>query len=58
MWKDAKALIEEIEHRKNRGNTLEHFKNYMESIGNPHKDLKAIHIAGTNGKRKYNQLYT
>ena len=50
MWKDAKALIEEIEHRKNRGNTLEHFKNYMESIGNPHKDIKAIHIAGTNGK--------
>ena len=50
MWKDAKTLIEEIEHRKNRGNTLEHFKNYMESIGNPHKDIKAIHIAGTNGK--------
>ena len=50
MWKDAKTLIEEIEHRKNRGNTLEHFKNYIESIGNPHKDIKAIDIAGINGK--------
>lgn len=50
MWKDAKELIEEIENRKNRGNTLENFKKYMESIGNPHKDIKAIHIAGTNGK--------
>ena len=26
MWKDAKTLIEEIEHRKNRGNTLEHLR--------------------------------
>lgn len=29
---------------------LDTIKNILSSIGNPHKDLKIIHIAGTNGK--------
>ena len=29
---------------------LEHFKSFLELIGNPHKKLKFIHVAGTNGK--------
>lgn len=43
-------LIQEIEERKNRGNTLSHFISYMNSIGSPHQYLTCIHIAGTNGK--------
>ncbi len=31
-------------------NTLEHTKKYMELLGNPCKDAKIIHVAGTNGK--------
>lgn len=31
-------------------NTLEHTKRYMELLGNPCKDAKIIHVAGTNGK--------
>ena len=29
---------------------LENMQNLLESIGNPHKDLKIVHVAGTNGK--------
>lgn len=29
---------------------LERFKSFLELIGNPHKKLKFIHVAGTNGK--------
>lgn len=50
MFTTAKEIIEQIEQRKNRGYGLDHFKGYMETLGNPHKKLKAIHIAGTNGK--------
>jgi len=32
--------------KKDLGNTLE----LLEALGNPHKDFKSIHIAGTNGK--------
>ena len=31
-------------------NTVEHTKKYMELLGNPCKDAKIIHVAGTNGK--------
>ncbi len=31
-------------------NTVEHTKRYMELLGNPCKDAKIIHVAGTNGK--------
>ena len=50
MYRNIDELIAEIEGRKNRGYGLSHFQAYMESIGNPHLDLCAIHVAGTNGK--------
>lgn len=50
MSRDIESLIEEIEARKNRGSGLPHFKQYMDSIGNPHQDLAVIHVGGTNGK--------
>lgn len=31
-------------------NTLEHTKRYLELLGNPCRDAKVIHVAGTNGK--------
>lgn len=50
MYHNVDELIAEIEGRKNRGYGLSHFQAYMESIGNPHLDLCAIHVGGTNGK--------
>lgn len=50
MFERAEDIIEIIEQRKNRGYGLDHFRDYMASIGNPHLKLKAIHVAGTNGK--------
>ncbi|MCB6603024.1 bifunctional folylpolyglutamate synthase/dihydrofolate synthase, partial [Erysipelatoclostridium ramosum] len=29
---------------------LDHFKQYMASLGNPQNRLRSIHVAGTNGK--------
>lgn len=49
-WKHADEVVKLIEQRKNRGYGLQHFKDYMKSIGNPQDQLKSIHVAGTNGK--------
>ena len=46
----ADEVVAQIEQRKNRGYGLEHFKKYMDTLGNPQGQLKTIHIAGTNGK--------
>lgn len=50
MFTNAQEIISIIEKRKNKKAGVEHFRKYMDSIGNPHTDLKYIHIAGTNGK--------
>ena len=50
MWQCADAVVASIEQRKNRGYGLDHFKAYMESMGNPQDQLRSIHVAGTNGK--------
>ncbi|MGX8833612.1 bifunctional folylpolyglutamate synthase/dihydrofolate synthase [Amedibacillus sp. YH-ame6] len=50
MFENANEIISIIEQRKNRGNGLAHFQEYMDSIGSPHAQLKVIHVAGTNGK--------
>lgn len=42
-------VLQEIENRK-RLYGLEEFKKCMEAIGNPQKNLKCVHVAGTNGK--------
>ena len=31
-------------------NPLEHTKDFLRFLGNPERDLKVIHVAGTNGK--------
>lgn len=50
MFTNANEIIQIIEKRKNRGYGLEHFKEYMATLDNPHRLLSSIHIAGTNGK--------
>ena len=49
-FRKAEDVIAIIEQRKNRGYGLDHFKQYMASLGNPQNRLRSIHIAGTNGK--------
>ena len=49
-FQNAEDVIAIIEQRKNRGFGLDHFKQYMASLGNPQNRLRSIHIAGTNGK--------
>ena len=49
-FQKAVDVIAIIEQRKNRGYGLDHFKQYMASLGNPQNRLRSIHIAGTNGK--------
>lgn len=49
-FQKAEDVIAIIEQRKNRGYGLDHFKQYMASLGNPQNRLRNIHIAGTNGK--------
>lgn len=36
--------------RFTKKNSLEHTKQFLRFLGNPQKDLKVIHVAGTNGK--------
>lgn len=50
MFQTADEVVIQIEQRKNRGYGLEHFKDYMKSIGDPQTKLRCIHVAGTNGK--------
>ena len=49
-FQKAEDVIAIIEQRKNRGYGLDHFKQYMASLGNPQNRLRSNHIAGTNGK--------
>lgn len=49
-FQKAEDVIAIIEQKKNRGYGLDHFKQYMASLGNPQNRLRSIHIAGTNGK--------
>ena len=49
-FQKAEDVIAIIEQRKNRGYGLDHFMQYMASLGNPQNRLRSIHIAGTNGK--------
>lgn len=38
--------------------TLKAMKYFMEEFGHPEKDLKVIHIAGTNGKGSCTEMMT
>ena len=50
MNRTTEEWIQWIEQRRNRRHGLDHFKNYMASIGNPQDDFLSLHVAGTNGK--------
>ncbi len=47
---NSKQVIDKIEVKKRNGMQLLSLKAFMEEVGNPHKQLKCIHVAGTNGK--------
>lgn len=48
-FKDAQKYINEIP-KFTQKHSLEHTKRFLEELGDPEKDLKIIHVAGTNGK--------
>lgn len=50
MNKESQEWVNWIEARRNRRHGLDHFRQYMQSIGNPQASFKSIHVAGTNGK--------
>ena len=52
MTSDHKKLFEELFDLKRFGikTGLEHTRKLLQAVGNPHHQLKFIHVAGTNGK--------
>lgn len=50
MFKDINVALETLEARRNMTLGIDWLKKALESLGNPHLNLKCIHIAGTNGK--------
>lgn len=51
IFNTIEAFIDYSTHRLNKGRFgLDHFKQAMESLGNPQLKLNCVHIAGTNGK--------
>lgn len=48
--KRSEAVIKEIEARRNQRKGIANFEAYLHTIGDIHKQLTCIHIAGTNGK--------
>ncbi len=48
-FKDAQKYINEIP-KFTQKHSLEHTKRFLEELGDPERDLKIIHVAGTNGK--------
>ena len=48
--KNSLKNVDDVMSRKNRRHGLLPMKKALEEIGNPEKDLRIVHIAGTNGK--------
>ena len=48
-YEEAVNYIEEVP-KFTKKTTLEHTRNLLKKLGNPEKDLRIIHVAGTNGK--------
>ncbi len=44
------AILKELEGRRNHGRGIENFRAYLHSIGDPQRQLRCVHVAGTNGK--------
>ena len=52
MIENSKKAIEKIHEFERFGSILglERMNDLLKLLGNPHEDLKVIHVAGTNGK--------
>ena len=48
-YQEAVDYIEEIP-KFTKKHTLDHTREFLRGLGNPEKDQKIIHVAGTNGK--------
>lgn len=48
-YQEAVDYIEEIP-KFTKKHTLEHMREFLRGLGNPERDQKIIHVAGTNGK--------
>ena len=48
-YQEAVAYIDELP-KFTKKHTLEHTKEFLRKLGNPCKDRKVVHVAGTNGK--------
>ena len=48
-YREAVQYIEELP-KFTKKHTLEHTKDFLRRLGNPCKDRKVVHVAGTNGK--------
>ncbi|MGN1266755.1 MAG: bifunctional folylpolyglutamate synthase/dihydrofolate synthase [Dorea sp.] len=48
-YKEAVAYIDELP-KFTKKHSLEHTKEFLRKLGSPEKELKVIHVAGTNGK--------
>lgn len=48
-YKEAVAYIDELP-KFTKKHSLEHTKAFLRKLGSPEKELKVIHVAGTNGK--------
>lgn len=48
-YEEAVSYIDELP-KFTKKHTLEHTKDFLKRLGNPCKDRKVIHVAGTNGK--------
>jgi dihydrofolate synthase/folylpolyglutamate synthase len=59
MEKDTKLIINELFGRQRAGIKpgLERTLTLLEKLGSPHKNIKSIHIAGTNGKGTISSLF-
>ncbi|NBK97963.1 MAG: bifunctional folylpolyglutamate synthase/dihydrofolate synthase [Erysipelotrichia bacterium] len=49
-FSNSYEVIKRIEQKKRNGIALRQLKAFMESLNNPHLQLRCIHIGGTNGK--------
>ena len=52
MTSDFQNLLEELYNLQRLGikTGLEHTRELLKAVGNPHHKLKFVHVAGTNGK--------
>lgn len=50
MFHSAKEVVQQIEKRRHMTKGIAYFRDYMNSLQNPHLSIPCIHVAGTNGK--------